>query len=94
MEIDVRHVAELARIRLTDKEVAELGPQLAHILDYVNMLQRLDTKNVPPTAHPHDVDMPLRADVASNPDRREILLATAPEVEAGLYVVPKVIEEA
>lgn len=94
MDIDVRHVAELARIRLTAREVEELGPQLAGILDYVEMLQRLDTRDVPPTAHPHDVAMPLRPDVAENPERRAALLDVAPEVEAGLFVVPKVIEEA
>lgn len=92
MQIDVRKVANLARIRLTDDEAAALGPQLNHILAYVDSLQKLDTGDVTPTAHPHDAAMPLRADIAANANRREALQAPAPATDAGLYVVPKVIE--
>ncbi len=92
MDIDVQKIAMLARIRLTDAEAAVLGPQLERILAYVDTLQELDTSNVPETAHPHDAAMPLRADVVTNTNRRDELLAPAPETEAGLYVVPKVIE--
>ncbi len=92
MNVDVMKVAMLARIRLTKDEADELGPQLNKILAYVDKLSGIDTEDVPPTAHPHDVAMPLRADVVSNGNRRDELLAPAPEVENGLYVVPKVIE--
>lgn len=92
MEFDVEKIANLARIRLTDAEAAELGPQLVRILDYVDSLQKLDTADIEPTAHPHDAAMPLRADVATNPNRREALQKPAPATESGLYVVPKVIE--
>ena len=92
MKIDGRRVANLARIRLTDEEAAALGPQLNHILGYVDSLQSLDTQNVAPTAHPHDAAMPLRADIPANPNRREALQRGAPATESGLYVVPKVIE--
>lgn len=92
MEIDIRKVAMLSRIRLTDEEAAELGPQVGNILGYIDTLQLLDTRNVAPTAHPHDAAMPLRADVVSNPNRRDELQACAPKTESGLYVVPKVIE--
>jgi len=92
MDIDVQKIAELARIRLTDAEATELGPQLVRILDYVDSLQKLDTTDVEPTAHPHDAAMPLRADVVTNPNRREALQKPAPATESGLYVVPKVIE--
>ncbi|HKJ84183.1 MAG TPA: Asp-tRNA(Asn)/Glu-tRNA(Gln) amidotransferase subunit GatC [Mariprofundaceae bacterium] len=90
--MDVQKVAELARIRLTDEEAAELAPQLEHILKYVDSLQGLDTGDVSPTAHPHDAAMPLRADIADNPSRRNALQMPAPKTESGLYVVPKVIE--
>ncbi len=92
MDIDVQKVAMLARIRLTDEETGELGPQLSNILGYVDQLQEVDTKGVVETAHPHDAAMPLRADVVTNTNRREALQKPAPETESGLYVVPKVIE--
>ncbi|MDQ6959526.1 MAG: Asp-tRNA(Asn)/Glu-tRNA(Gln) amidotransferase subunit GatC [Mariprofundaceae bacterium] len=92
MDIDVRKVAMLARIRLTDGEANELGPQLSSILGYVDQLQEVDTEGVVETAHPHDAAMPLRADVVTNTNRREGLQKSAPKTESGLYVVPKVIE--
>ncbi len=92
MEIDVRNVAMLARIRLTDEEAAELGPQLNSIIHYVEQLASIDTEGVEPTAHPHDVALPQRIDVVTNTNRREELQACAPKTESGLYVVPKVIE--
>jgi len=92
MEIDVRKVAMLSRIRLTDEEAAELGPQLSSILGYVEQLSAVDTDGIKPTAHPHDAAMPLRANVVTNGTRREELQTPAPKTESGLYVVPKVIE--
>lgn len=92
MEIDVQKVAMLARIRLTEDEAAELGPQLSNIIGYVEQLGELDTEGVAPTAHPHDAAMPLRANVVTNSNRRDELQTPAPKTESGLYVVPKVIE--
>ncbi|MDX8410671.1 MAG: Asp-tRNA(Asn)/Glu-tRNA(Gln) amidotransferase subunit GatC [Mariprofundaceae bacterium] len=90
--MNVKQVAELARIRLTDEEAAEFGPQMEDIIGYVESMSALDTADVPPTAHPHDAAMPLRPDVVSNTNHRDELLAGAPLTEAGLFVVPKVIE--
>ncbi|RMG90470.1 MAG: Asp-tRNA(Asn)/Glu-tRNA(Gln) amidotransferase subunit GatC [Zetaproteobacteria bacterium] len=92
MNVDVLKVAMLARIRLTQDEAEGLGPQLNKILAYIDKLSEIATEGVAPTAHPHDVAMPLRADVVSNGNRRDELLAPAPAIEDGLYVVPKVIE--
>jgi len=92
MEIDVNKVAMLARIRLTEDEAAELGPQLSGILGYVEALSEVDTDGVTATAHPHDAAMPLRANIVTNTNRRDELQAPAPKTESGLYVVPKVIE--
>jgi len=92
MDMDIRKVAMLARIRLTEDEAETLAPQLADIIGYVEQLREVDTEGVEATAHPHDAAMPLRADVVTNANRREELLAPAPETESGLYVVPKVIE--
>ncbi len=92
MDIDVKKVAMLSRIRLTDEEATELGPQLSNIIGYVEQLGEIDTDGIAPTAHPHDAAMPLRANVVTNTNRREELQASAPKIESGLYVVPKVIE--
>ena len=92
MDIDVNKVAMLARIRLTDDEAAELGPQLSNILGYIETLSEVDTEGVAATAHSHDAAMPLRANVVTNTNRRDELQAFAPKTESGLYVVPKVIE--
>ncbi len=92
MDIDVHKVAMLSRIRLTNDEAAELGPQLESILDYVDQLQQVDTEGVVETAHPHDAAMPLRVDVVTNGNRRDALQSSAPNTQSGLYVVPKVIE--
>jgi len=92
MDIDVKKVAMLSRIRLTDDEAAELGPQLANIIGYVEQLSAVDTEGVEPIAHPHDIAMPQRMDAVANGNRRDALQAPAPKIESGLYVVPKVIE--
>jgi len=92
MDIDVKKIANLSRIRLTDAESKELAPQLSSIMGYIDKLSEVNTDGVKPTAHPHDVAMPQRADVVTNPDNREALQSVAPKTESGLYVVPKVIE--
>jgi len=92
MDIDVKKVAMLSRIRLTDEEAAEFGPQLSNILGYVEQLAAVNTEGVAPTAHPHDAAMPLRANIVTNSNRRDELQTPAPKTESGLYVVPKVIE--
>ncbi len=92
MDIDVNKIANLSRIRLTQSEADELAPQLSSILGYIEKLSEVNTDGVAPTAHPHDVAMPQRADIATNIDRRDALQKPAPRTEAGLYVVPKVIE--
>jgi aspartyl-tRNA(Asn)/glutamyl-tRNA(Gln) amidotransferase subunit C len=92
MDIDVKKIANLSRIRLTDSEAEALAPQLSSIIGYIDKLSEVNTDTVSPTAHPHDVAMPQRADVVTNGDNREALQAPAPRTESGLYVVPKVIE--
>ena len=92
MDIDVKKIANLSRIRLTDSEAQELAPQLSSIMGYIDKLSEVNTDGVPPTAHPHDVAMPQRADVVTNTNRRDALQKPAPRTESGLYVVPKVIE--
>jgi len=92
MDINVKKIANLSRIRLTPSEADELAPQLSSIMGYIDKLSEVNTDGVRPTAHPHDVAMPQRPDIASNPNRRDALQQPSPRIESGLYVVPKVIE--
>lgn len=89
---DVIRVAHLARLAVDDAEVASHATQLARILGLVEQMNAVDTSGIEPMSHPQDVGLRLRADEITAGDRRDALLAVAPAAEAGLYLVPKVIE--
>ena len=89
---DVRRVAQLARLRLDDEQAASMAAELNAILALIGEMQAVDTDGVEPMSHPRDVAQRLRPDAVTEPDRREALLALAPQTEAGLFLVPKVIE--
>jgi len=89
---DVARIAKLARIAVSDREIDEVGQQLNTIFGLIEKMQAVDTSNVEPMAHPQDVSLRLRPDVVTEPDRREAFLAVAPQVEAGLFLVPRVVE--
>jgi aspartyl-tRNA(Asn)/glutamyl-tRNA(Gln) amidotransferase subunit C len=91
-QADVRRIAHLARIAVEEDEVPGYLQQLSNILSLVEEMQAVDTTGIEPMAHAQDVVLRLRDDVASEPDRRAAYQAVAPQVEAGLYLVPKVIE--
>ncbi len=88
----VRRIALLARIAVTDAEVAALHGELNGILGLVEQMQGVDTAGVVPMAHAFDMHAPLRPDVVTETDRRADFQAGAPAVEDGLYLVPRVIE--
>ncbi len=91
-ENDLRHLARLARIRVEDDETGPMLAQLSGILGLIDQLQAVDTRGVEPLAHALDLEQRLRPDEVTETDRREQFQAVAPQVEAGLYLVPKVIE--
>ena len=88
----VRHIAMLARLKLTDDEYAESVEKLSKIVDFVDQLSQADTSGVVPMAHPLDAAQRLRPDVVTETDERDHYQQNAPAVEGGLYLVPKVIE--
>jgi aspartyl-tRNA(Asn)/glutamyl-tRNA(Gln) amidotransferase subunit C len=91
---EVRHVAKLARLQLTADEIATLQGELSALLDHVDRIRRLDTGDVPPTAHPLPLHNVLRADeVRPGLDRDEVL-AAAPAVEGDRFLVPSILGEA
>ena len=91
-EATVRHVAHLARLTVTDEEVARFSAQLSAVLDYVEQLDQLDTSDVPPTAHPLPVTNVLRADTPHAPLSRDDVLHNAPDHGEGFFRVPKVLD--
>ena len=89
---DVKRIAHLARIAVEEDEVPDYLQQLTNILGLVEDMQAVDTTGIEPMAHAQDVFLRLRDDVVTETDRHVAFQAIAPQVEAGLYLVPKVIE--
>ncbi|TCS72109.1 aspartyl/glutamyl-tRNA(Asn/Gln) amidotransferase subunit C [Sulfuritortus calidifontis] len=89
---DILRIARLARIRVTEAEAAQTGEQLNGIFRLIEQMQAVDTRGVTPMAHAQEVYQRLREDVVTETDRRAAFQAIAPQTEAGLYLVPKVIE--
>ena len=88
----VRHIAMLARLKLTDDEYAESVEKLSKIVDFVDQLSQADTAGVVPMAHPLDAVQRLRPDVVTETNERDRFQQNAAAVAGGLYLVPKVIE--
>ncbi|MBI5450453.1 MAG: Asp-tRNA(Asn)/Glu-tRNA(Gln) amidotransferase subunit GatC [Gammaproteobacteria bacterium] len=89
---DVERIAHLARLQISGDEIPAYQNSLSAILALVGELKLADVGQVLPMAHPLDVAQRLRPDVVSEADQRDRFLAIAPHSEAGLYLVPKVIE--
>ena len=89
---EVGRIARLARLEVSPQELDATREQLNGILAFIEQLQAVDTAGVAPMAHATDVVQRLRADAVTESDRRAAFQAIAPETEAGLYLVPKVIE--
>ncbi len=88
----VRKIARLARIEVTDLEVAHYAKELNHILGWIEQLGEVNTKDVAPMTRVVDVKLPRRKDVVSDGDKQADILANAPATAAGYFVVPKVVE--
>ena len=91
-ELDVRYVAKLARIRLTDSEAAMFQGQLADVLAYADKLREVDVSGVEASAHASPIFNVFREDEARDWFTPEEALTTAPRQANGLFVVPKVVE--
>jgi aspartyl-tRNA(Asn)/glutamyl-tRNA(Gln) amidotransferase subunit C len=88
----VKRIAHLARIEVSESEALTTQGHLNGIFELIEQMQAVDTTGVEPMAHAQDVSQRLRTDAVSETDRRAAYQAVAPETEAGLYIVPKVIE--
>ena len=88
----VARIAHLARLGIEEADIPGYARNLSDILALVEQLDAVATEGVPPLAHPLEACQRLRPDEVTETDNREAFQAIAPRVEAGLYLVPKVIE--
>ncbi len=91
-DLDVRYVANLARIDLSDAEITQFQSQLGRVLEYVEQLNQVDVSQVEPTAHANEVFNVFRADAPRPSLEKKSALANAPRQANGLIMVTKVVE--
>ena len=89
---DVKKVARLARLAVGEQEAETAHVQLSNIFGLIAEMQAVDTVGIEPMSHAQDVTQRLREDKITEGNQRELFQSVAPQVEAGLYLVPKVIE--
>lgn len=89
---DVRKVAHLARLAMNETEIEAARSQLSGIFDLIAEMQAVDTQGIAPMSHAQDVSQRLREDTVTETNQRKLFQSIAPQVEAGLYLVPQVIE--
>ncbi|MEJ7776003.1 MAG: Asp-tRNA(Asn)/Glu-tRNA(Gln) amidotransferase subunit GatC [Sphingomicrobium sp.] len=88
----VRHIARLARIKMSDAEIEALAPELNNILGWIEQLAEVNTDGVEPLTAVIDTKLRLRDDVVTDGNIRDEVMANAPGAEHGFFAVPKVIE--
>ncbi|TAN76994.1 MAG: Asp-tRNA(Asn)/Glu-tRNA(Gln) amidotransferase subunit GatC [Gallionella sp.] len=89
---DVRKVARLARLAMSETEIETARSQLSGIFDLIAEMQAVDTVGIVPMSHAQDVSQRLREDTVTETNQRDLFQSIAPQAEAGLYLVPQVIE--
>ena len=89
---EVLKIANLARLKINQDEVGQYAIELTKIISLVEQMNKVDTQNVEPMAHPLDLTQRLRKDEVTETNQREKFQSVAPSAEKGLYLVPKVIE--
>jgi aspartyl-tRNA(Asn)/glutamyl-tRNA(Gln) amidotransferase subunit C len=89
---DIQRIAHLARIEITAAEAVDIRAKLDSIFDLIGRMRAVDTTGIVPMSHAQQVTLPLREDVVTETNRRELYQSVAPAVQDGLYLVPRVIE--
>ena len=89
---EIKKIAHLARIKITEEEANATIKKLSGILNLIEEMQKVETKNISPMSHAQSVTQRLRDDIVTEINQREKLQKIAPEVNGGLYIVPQVIE--
>jgi aspartyl-tRNA(Asn)/glutamyl-tRNA(Gln) amidotransferase subunit C len=88
----VQKIAHLARIHIDDSEIPAVTDKLKKVMTLIDEMNAVDTTDIEPMAHPLDLTQRLRDDEVSETNRRDDFIKLAPTAEAGLYLVPKVID--
>jgi aspartyl-tRNA(Asn)/glutamyl-tRNA(Gln) amidotransferase subunit C len=89
---DVHRIALLARLELSAEEASGTRQQLNEIFELIESMKAVNTEGVEPMSHAQDLVLRLRPDEVTEPDLRQLYQSVAPQVEQGLYLVPRVIE--
>lgn len=89
---DVEKIAHLARLAIDESDIPDYARDLNNIFNLVEQMSAADTSDITPMAHPLDATQRLRADEVTETDQRDTFQAIAPKTEAGVYLVPQVIE--
>lgn len=88
----IEKIAYLSRLRIEEDDIPHYAQKLSNLLDFVGQMDGIDTTEVDPMAHPLAVKQRLRNDQVTETNQRDKFQSIAPQVESGLYLVPKVIE--
>jgi aspartyl-tRNA(Asn)/glutamyl-tRNA(Gln) amidotransferase subunit C len=88
----VRNIATLARLAVKDEELDVIAGELSNIFKFIEQLAEVDTEGVAPMASVAAMELPRRADEVTDGDKRDAILANAPEKHDGFFLVPKVVE--
>lgn len=89
---DIEKIAHLARLAIDDQTIPDYARDLTNIFNLVEQLSAVDTSGITPMAHPLDANQRLRPDKVTETNQRELFQTIAPKTEAGVYLVPQVIE--
>ncbi len=88
---EIQHIANLARLNLSESELATMTGQLGKILNYVDTLEKIDTTGIPPTTHAVTITNAFREDSVRPSLDREAALANAPKADSESFIVPKIL---
>jgi aspartyl-tRNA(Asn)/glutamyl-tRNA(Gln) amidotransferase subunit C len=89
---DIQKITELSKLELSAEKEPAIKNSLENILTLVEKMNAVNTDSVEALAHPFDATQPLRADAVTEKDQRDVFQKNAPQVESGLYIVPKFVE--
>ena len=88
----VQHIAELAQLKVAESDLESLSAGMRNILELAGQMQSVNTEGVVPVSNPLDATQRLRTDEVTETDQHQLYQSMAPETEAGLYLVPRVVE--
>jgi aspartyl-tRNA(Asn)/glutamyl-tRNA(Gln) amidotransferase subunit C len=89
---DIEKIANLARLAIDENDISSYALDLNNIFNLVEQMNEANTSNITPMAHPFDAHQRLRQDVVTESNQRKLFQSIAPKIEAGVYLVPQVIE--